>query len=903
MNFKAIDGNTLSLTTDNQSLKTIEHRLKTRKSPSKTPRQPDSKQLDTNLIIHPGANHEVEIKQTDETLKLEKRGHTKVVRPKSGLKDAEFHGSITILPSLGKKQTDIHSSTDQLIISEPEKPLLRSRVAVKRRVIKDEASMEVLTTAREGLHHSNLHGVNESNTSPTISKENELNTISSPKSKRKDDHNILHHHDLSSMKDALNNVQSNYLKQPKERDLANSQPPNTIASNQRQDINSKKHDEPSEEKHKRRNLKSMIQNLDIISNKKSEEISKTISTPEDPLKIKSPTIMRNARNSVTEEGKISPVAVNEGNLKLRSKSFKATIEPASDGDNSATSKRPNLTLMIEEHNKRLSTNGDAQKDAAMTSLGRISADIEGGQSALKARRSILDTDNLSPNPMIFQRSSTIRFVESSGETKDRLVVTKADIQAQRQKSIAGRKSIRTVNDEAMKSITSPTVSSEKEDPGKKSAALRKSSTIKNFQGNAPKPSAAMYGKMFKNWKTVLVYAKFGVSLVVGARLSHILEIPLKDNGQMAFIMQMYKASTDASLSKKINQLLDPSLPRNRELLNNIDKLLSYRLKSFALFQLEKRMKLCKVMRYEQHPGKMLICKEGQKALNFYFILSGKVEIFSIKDGLRTRLNVMNAGDCLGRLQLVNDVRMASIATLTDTEFLVVDKAEFASVSQVQTDMELQDQLLQLSKLEHFRKHPDFLKQTNTLFDLCVYSTNDTILTEGGAEHRVHFILQGSCKCVKKIPFIQKKTASKELSIMEPGQVIGNNEELVEHLFIIQELDTSDHFPGISIDAREANKTHNDPDNTDHLIPGHVGAESDFDPTLVEYSVIATSRVEVASIPRVDYIKYATQDMIEETLHQKNLYNVSIKEVQLSFLEKMNWDNFKKNVVGKIPKRK
>lgn len=79
------------------------------------------------------------------------------------------------------------------------------------------------------------------------------------------------------------------------------------------------------------------------------------------------------------------------------------------------------------------------------------------------------------------------------------------------------------------------------------------------------------------------------------------------------------------------------------------------------------------MQFATYPEGKLICKEGQRAENFYFILSGKIEIFLIKESFKNRVNVMNPGESIGRIQLVNDIRMASIATLMQTELLCVNK--------------------------------------------------------------------------------------------------------------------------------------------------------------------------------------------------------------------------------------
>jgi hypothetical protein len=75
-----------------------------------------------------------------------------------------------------------------------------------------------------------------------------------------------------------------------------------------------------------------------------------------------------------------------------------------------------------------------------------------------------------------------------------------------------------------------------------------------------------------------------------------MKLPLKESSDMAFIMQMYKGGNDAVFSSKIQKLLDPNEKRTRANINTLDHLLKYRLKSYAQFSFEQRMKLCKVMR-------------------------------------------------------------------------------------------------------------------------------------------------------------------------------------------------------------------------------------------------------------------------------------------------------------------
>lgn len=217
------------------------------------------------------------------------------------------------------------------------------------------------------------------------------------------------------------------------------------------------------------------------------------------------------------------------------------------------------------------------------------------------------------------------------------------------------------------------------------------------------------------------------------------------------------------------------------------------------------------------------------------------------------------------------------------------------MTQLLTKEELQDQMDSLSRLPHFTKYKDFLAKTNPLFEILVYSSGDTILTEGQAETKIYFILEGHCKCTKKVPFIQKKgSGGKDIAIYEPSVPMGPNDEIIEHTFTIQELETSDHFPGINPETKKLNQI--------DLERAALTSETDFDATILEFSVTATSRIEVASIARSDYIKYATPDMLVETVQQKNLYEISVRQVQEGFLEKLKWDSYKRNTVDHMKKK-
>jgi hypothetical protein len=138
--------------------------------------------------------------------------------------------------------------------------------------------------------------------------------------------------------------------------------------------------------------------------------------------------------------------------------------------------------------------------------------------------------------------------------------------------------------------------------------------------------------LYPKWLSLISTISIASRLVnhyqtVSATIQKLMEIPLKESGQLSFMMQMYKGGPDVQLSKKLVTMLDPRVVRNRETINNLDQLLKYRVRSFAMFSLEKRMKLCKIMRYETF-GKVLLFDTGcsdmlgrptSTVLLFYFI--------------------------------------------------------------------------------------------------------------------------------------------------------------------------------------------------------------------------------------------------------------------------------------------
>lgn len=107
-----------------------------------------------------------------------------------------------------------------------------------------------------------------------------------------------------------------------------------------------------------------------------------------------------------------------------------------------------------------------------------------------------------------------------------------------------------------------------------------------------------------------------------------------------FIIKSFETSSDLIVNTKIQVMLSASSKyRVSEDMLVLERLLSHRIHSLKKFTLEQRVKICHKMRYARYPQGKVVIKEGHKALSFYIILSGKVNIFKKLPDRIMHLNV------------------------------------------------------------------------------------------------------------------------------------------------------------------------------------------------------------------------------------------------------------------------
>jgi CRP/FNR family cyclic AMP-dependent transcriptional regulator len=92
----------------------------------------------------------------------------------------------------------------------------------------------------------------------------------------------------------------------------------------------------------------------------------------------------------------------------------------------------------------------------------------------------------------------------------------------------------------------------------------------------------------------------------------------------------------------------------------------------------------------RYPRNSIIINEGDTTNSLYIILSGRVKAFlNDESGKEVILNVVNAGDYFGEVSLFDDGRRsASIMTLVDSEFAVLEKSAFLQCMSTQPELAL-----------------------------------------------------------------------------------------------------------------------------------------------------------------------------------------------------------------------
>ncbi|KAJ3298108.1 hypothetical protein HDU79_000510 [Rhizoclosmatium sp. JEL0117] len=337
--------------------------------------------------------------------------------------------------------------------------------------------------------------------------------------------------------------------------------------------------------------------------------------------------------------------------------------------------------------------------------------------------------------------------------------------------------------------------------------------------------------------------------------------------------------------------------RSSNVVKAIQKLLF--LRSNFLFHLtsDQQWQLCSSMHYYVFQKGAVATREGQERRSVYFILSGECEVISKQKGIR---NHLSTGDMFGNA--TKGKWTATVSCKEVTEVLVVQRNDYAEIINLGNDDQIQTHIHHLSLLAHFSRHLPtlpLLKPLATVSQIFSFNPQEPIIHEGVENFSVFWILSGTVRAVKLVPFLKQPVPTQEegkkkkyaLAEYEPGvTIIKTGEKVVMQLLTIRELGVGDHFPDMI--GWESDSESEERGSRDYL--KGIGSRSnllarlsDTSPSRPDsrayISIIANTNVEILGMTRLDYVRLATPDMIAETVVEAKKLRIPLNILQQSIL--------------------
>ncbi|KAJ8324741.1 hypothetical protein QVD99_002753 [Batrachochytrium dendrobatidis] len=389
----------------------------------------------------------------------------------------------------------------------------------------------------------------------------------------------------------------------------------------------------------------------------------------------------------------------------------------------------------------------------------------------------------------------------------------------------------------------------------------------------------------------------------------------QQNDTLLSMLKTHQGKVDLDLSGQIQELLRGD--RNPKATEILERLLTIRIKAMQRYTMDQRLKFCKIMNYACFNGNSLVVKEGNISKSFYFMLSGQVEIFKMKDNKKYRLNTLNAGESFGdhTMNLLNDKRTASVVTTMTSEFLIIDKADFFDITNVWDEKNMSNHMAIISRIPIMdAAGGGFVERIKSFTQIITYEPNEMIILEGSSNVKVYWVLKGTCKCVKLVPFIKRHLGttyesgdSTVLAPYDPSSppVLGKDEEIVKQLLQIHEFEFGEHFPDFPPPSDGYNDYVSSFDRFDKVAyTKNLEIEDMSKPNAVaSASVVAITKVELMCVNRAEFSHVAPERILRELISQDHIFSVPLLQLQDAYLEKINWANYRKKVTDEVTGRR
>ncbi|KAI9351491.1 hypothetical protein BDR26DRAFT_851155, partial [Obelidium mucronatum] len=390
---------------------------------------------------------------------------------------------------------------------------------------------------------------------------------------------------------------------------------------------------------------------------------------------------------------------------------------------------------------------------------------------------------------------------------------------------------------------------------------------------------------------------------------HLLE-DLKDEKRVQHnVFRTRQSKADTIYSCKVRALLQEK--RTSNIIKAIQKILFMRSNFMYHLSSDQQIRLCSVLQFRAFSKSDIVVKEGRERKHVCFILSGECEISSERS--KQTHNTLSNGDTFGNS--TKGCWTATVRCKEDTELLIVSQNDYVEIMDLGNEEQIALHMKHLSEIPHFAKHQPYqhlLKPFASVSQLFSFHPQEPIIHEGVENFSVFWILSGTCRAVKLVPFLRRKemataaatpaaaaaaAAAKKkymLAEYEPGTtVIQEGEKVVMQLLTIRELGPGDYFPDLTCHEYDENSN-----NSGGGLKGNVLSRSgllarlnDTTPSRPDsrsyVSIIANTKVEILGMTRLDYTRLASTEMILESMSEGGKLRVPLDALQKSVLSSTN----------------
>nr|KAJ3421850.1 hypothetical protein HK105_002071 [Polyrhizophydium stewartii] len=381
--------------------------------------------------------------------------------------------------------------------------------------------------------------------------------------------------------------------------------------------------------------------------------------------------------------------------------------------------------------------------------------------------------------------------------------------------------------------------------------------------------------------------------------------------------QSQQAQADAeekSIRDKVISLLAvPPEARSPNVVASIEAFLttSLNLRGLSVFSAQERTKLCQVMMNK------LILMEGHRAYNFYLILGGKLEIFKGWDDAN-----------------------ASVATTEPTDLLRIDLNDIKEIV-LAAQRKLEQNISRVEAILPFER--ELIAKMIPCIQFKTYLPQQVIAERDAPSLQLMWVLSGTCRCIKEVPFVRRKPKSGigagVLLPLDPSALVAGGHPTAAQSTSDTELPpgsprgTSRHSSGDSnhADHGQARRAVTALHPTDAVelqlltigefgpsehfpvLPFHETRLGDLDkPVYIQYlrehrdavhtaTIVANKHVELISMSQLEFVQLAPVELVHELMKSDvaSFLNLPVARLQDAFLERREWNGFKRKIVGEI----